>query len=266
MSETLAVNCQLKERVEHLRKERNIFVRTLRGVRDKDSALSADVRVLSGVVSTALDDRSKVRARLDRLQHEYRLEARYFERQLGRAMAQLVDLNTKGRRLEADAEAAADADRRTHYVRLRAWRDAETRQELRSGAQLDRIAWFERQARALEDIVRVPLRHGQGAAEIVRHFQVEETRATSLWRRLEEAQADMTALEAEVAKLREAEASLLARAGGADDAGLGMAPGTTGTGLSFAEVCRAAAGARWGKGKTHPLRSRPPGPAPPRAS
>lgn len=234
VSESVANNRQLRAHVDHLRKELGIFKKGRHKVDEKDAAITRDIRHLTGLLQGTMDDRQKVRSRLERLQHEYRAEGKFYAKQLARLSAEADALEAARAARVLEIEEHEDADKRKEYQRISQWRQQVRGRELRAGRLQDHLAWFQRQARQMEDMLDVTFRPEMpnGAAETIGHYQRRQAHAQSLWAKINDSEAQAAELAAEIraltqrlADLEEAQAQHGADA--AADAASGDLPGTS---------------------------------------
>lgn len=186
----------------------------LRHVKERDAELSKDVRTLTALTQAQLDDRQKVRMRIERLQHEHRTEAKFFAKQRVKHDAELVAIDERIAARRQAIEQLDDTLKLANYVRTADYAKTVRRRELRSGRQRDHIEWFQRQATRMEELINVPFRPEEpgGAAGTIKYFREQEAHAASLWSKINDREREAAELGVEIRAL-EAEVAVLSHAG-----------------------------------------------------
>ncbi|KAJ1630961.1 hypothetical protein T492DRAFT_839613 [Pavlovales sp. CCMP2436] len=112
-----------------------------------------------------------VRGRIERLQHEHRAESKFFGKQLTRLASEADSLEAAHQERALELEEAADGDKG---------------RELTAGRLEEHLAWFQRQARQMEELINVNFRPEEpgGAAETIGHYQRTQGQAQSMWAKI----------------------------------------------------------------------------------
>ena len=142
-SESCNVNTALETCINELRRERADQLRFLKDKNEREQTMAVDMRAFGSAAHSALDEKERIKSRLRRMRHEWRLEKSTAEAVIGDLVQTERELDALIAQAEADEENFEEREKRAE---CRAMRDAysiKASMTLKSGylrAQVDAMA------------------------------------------------------------------------------------------------------------------------------
>ncbi|KAL1514615.1 hypothetical protein AB1Y20_003709 [Prymnesium parvum] len=196
--------------INSLRITRTKHVQMIKTLVDKERKMDADSQFLISSASGAMEERERLRAKMERLKHESESWKGLQLREAQTLHEQLSELDEEHERLEGNLNAIQEHLKRTEFQRVRGGRKEEETRERRFGFLREQCEGWQAEFARVTDITGVSFSQGRRDAveKVVAIYREKEARNKSLYKYVtEDVVVEMEKVEEEVSRLQQ-EASL----------------------------------------------------------
>jgi len=203
--------------INSLRITRTRHVQRIKGLDDKERQMDSDSQFLIGSASGAMEERERLRSKMERLKHESEGWKAMQLREASALNEQLAELDDEHERLEGNLNKLSELMKRTEFQRLRGGRKEDETRERRYGFLRQQGEGWQAEFARVTEITGVSFDEGRRDAveKVVAIYREKEARNKSLYKYVtEEAVQELETVDANVARLqaeatqREAEAAV----------------------------------------------------------